>query len=373
MRLMVAVRELTGAGSLGLTIEPSGSFSVIGRKQPPLVVMLGSVMARRAKQLAARLPGGHDVERPAHLRRGAGEIDSHGAVADRDCDLDANAAVEVDAVIVEEVDGAVGALRNRAQRIARHRLGAVEQFGENRGQMIVAVGVGERREPPHPDRAGRNLRHQVALEGFGDAHIAPQDLQQRVVEDVAVAQFQRRQPDALLKNLRRIGRHRTGRHAADVLVVGHRGGERDRAAAREHRHHHGDVGQMRAAEIGVVHAVDVARRASPRSETRSRKRATQGISVARWIGIAIACASVSPCSVNRLADASSPSFTIGENELLQQRQLHLVGDAVELVAHHLDGDRIERLSRKRHRAPFNWTCVRARDCHARRRGRASPA
>ena len=47
-----------------------------------------------------------------------------------------------------------------------------------------------------------------------------------------------------------------------------------------------------------------------------RKRATQGISVARWIGIAIACASVSPCSVNRLADASSPSFTIGENELL---------------------------------------------------------
>src|SRR5688572_28773746 len=49
-----------------------------------------------------------------------------------------------------------------------------------------------------------------------------------------------------------------------------------------------------------------------------RKRATQGISVARWIGIAIACASVSPCSVNRLADASSPSFTIGENELLSR-------------------------------------------------------
>ena len=64
MRLMVAVRELTGAGSLGLTIEPSGSFSVIGRKQPPLVVMLGSVMARRAKQLAARLPEGTTLKGP---------------------------------------------------------------------------------------------------------------------------------------------------------------------------------------------------------------------------------------------------------------------------------------------------------------------
>src|SRR6516164_4572802 len=48
-----------------------------------------------------------------------------------------------------------------------------------------------------------------------------------------------------------------------------------------------------------------------------RMRAIQGMSVARWMGIATACASVSPCSVNRLADASRPSFTMGENELLR--------------------------------------------------------
>src|SRR5262245_16720105 len=35
------------------------------------------------------------------------------------------------------------------------------------------------------------------------------------------------------------------------------------------------------------------------------------------MGIATACASVSPDNVNRLAEASSPSLTIGENELFR--------------------------------------------------------
>ena len=43
--------------------------------------------------------------------------------------------------------------------------------------------------------------------------------------------------------------------------------------------------------------------------------ATAGIRVARWIGIEQACDSVSPSAVNRLADASSPSLTMGEKEL----------------------------------------------------------
>ncbi len=43
--------------------------------------------------------------------------------------------------------------------------------------------------------------------------------------------------------------------------------------------------------------------------------ATAGIKVARWIGIEQLCASVVPSSAKRLADASSPSLTIGENEL----------------------------------------------------------
>src|SRR5688572_30631719 len=39
------------------------------------------------------------------------------------------------------------------------------------------------------------------------------------------------------------------------------------------------------------------------------------MSVARCTGMAQACASVSPSTVKRLAEVSSPSFTIGEKEL----------------------------------------------------------
>src|SRR5262245_35371973 len=48
MRLMVAVRQLTGAGGLGFTIVPSGSTASTARKQPPLFGMEASEMARTA-------------------------------------------------------------------------------------------------------------------------------------------------------------------------------------------------------------------------------------------------------------------------------------------------------------------------------------
>ena len=49
MRLIVAVREPTGAGSHGFTSVPSGRWSDTGRKQPALVGIVGSVRARTAK------------------------------------------------------------------------------------------------------------------------------------------------------------------------------------------------------------------------------------------------------------------------------------------------------------------------------------
>ena len=45
---IVAVRALTGAGSRGLTRLPSGRVRVMGRKQPPLPGIEGSVTARTA-------------------------------------------------------------------------------------------------------------------------------------------------------------------------------------------------------------------------------------------------------------------------------------------------------------------------------------
>jgi hypothetical protein len=65
------------------------------------------------------------------------------------------------------------------------------------------------------------------------------------------------------------------------------------------------------------------------------------MSVARWIGIEQDCESVVPSAVNRLADASSPFLDDGREGAAQQRRLHLVGDAVELVANDFDRDGVE--------------------------------
>jgi hypothetical protein len=59
--------------------------------------------------------------------------------------------------------------------------------------------------------------------------------------------FRGRDPQALLVDLGGVGRHRSRRHAADVLVMGHGAAQRDHLAAMEDRRDDGDIGQMRAA------------------------------------------------------------------------------------------------------------------------------
>ena len=94
---------------------PLGRRSLIGRKQPPLVGMVGSVSARTAKHAAASEPDGTQLSGPLHLRTGAGEVELDVAALHRDGDLDADRLVELDAVIVEVIDEAIGSLGDGAQ------------------------------------------------------------------------------------------------------------------------------------------------------------------------------------------------------------------------------------------------------------------
>ena len=48
IRLIVAVRQLTGAGGRGFTIVPSGRIASTARKQPPLFGTDASEIARTA-------------------------------------------------------------------------------------------------------------------------------------------------------------------------------------------------------------------------------------------------------------------------------------------------------------------------------------
>ena len=68
-------------------------------------------------------------------------------------------------------------------------------------------------------------------------------------------------------------RHRARRDAADIGVMAARGDVRTSTVAAglvEHRRDHGDVGQMRAAVVGRVQHVDVARLACAMPLARAR-------------------------------------------------------------------------------------------------------
>src|SRR5262249_54139299 len=64
MRLMVAVRQLTGAGGRGVTIVPSGSTASAAPKQPPLLGIDGSEIARTGKYTADRVEAGTELKGP---------------------------------------------------------------------------------------------------------------------------------------------------------------------------------------------------------------------------------------------------------------------------------------------------------------------
>ncbi len=76
------------------------------------------------------------------------------------------------------------------------------------------------------------------------------------------------------------------------------------------------------------------------------RRPTIGVSAPRWIGTASACASVSPRSGEQRGGGVQPFLDDRREGAAHQRELHLVGDAVQLVAHHLQRDRIDPCMRQ---------------------------
>ena len=89
------------------------------------------------------------------------------------------------------------------------------------------------------------------------AAVSSDECQQAFAEPAAVHQLDRRDDDAFLVDLG-AERQRTGRHAADVGMVGAAGDEVFGPAVGENGRDHGDVRQMGAAAPGVVEHDDVA-------------------------------------------------------------------------------------------------------------------
>ena len=167
----------------------------------------------------------------------------------------------VELAVVQAVDHAAHALGGIVLHVLH--VGLHDRQGEMRHHLAQLL---------HALFVGGDLRFQVVdvLHRIARRIFRPG---QRVVElalaeTAAVDQLEVVDVDALLLDRRCVRRHRARRDAADIGMVTARGDpEQDRSFfAVKHRRANRDVGQMRAAVVGRVDRVDVARRnACPRS------------------------------------------------------------------------------------------------------------
>ncbi len=138
--------------------------------------------------------------------------------------------------------------------------------------------------------------------------------------------------------MRAVGRHRARRDAADVGMVGARGGEEEQAAVVEDGHHHRNVGQVGATVIGVVEGVDVAlaHLVAPELQDRAHRfahraqvdRHVRGIGDQVAVGVEDGTGEVEP-----LLDVDRVGGVL-------ERDAHLLGDGHEEIVEDLEQDRV---------------------------------
>ena len=166
--------------------------------------------------------------------------------------------------------------------------------------------------------------------------------QQRIefflAEAAAIDQLEIVDVDAFLLDRGGVRRHRARRDAADIGMVAARGDPEQDLAAVEDRRADGDVGQMRAAVIGRVDRVDVARadlafvladdgldRAIHRAEMH---RHVRGVGDQRAV------------AVEHRAGEIEPLLDVDRIGGVLQRHAHLLGDRHEQIVEHFEHDRI---------------------------------
>jgi hypothetical protein len=126
-------------------------------------------------------------------------------------------------------------------------------------------------------------------------------------------------------------------------VVRHGGGERDRPTAREDRHDHSKIREMRAAAVGIVQDIDVTlvhlldgKGLDDRGHRRDQRTEVDGNGACLREG----------CTVEReeARRGVETFFHDWRAGAFQQRRLHLLSDLVEAVPDHLEGDWVEAVS-----------------------------
>ena len=157
------------------------------------------------------------------------------------------AQLEVALARLEQVGRGARAVGQRVEAGTGAALGVVQHGGGGLAQALDAEAPGELAEAVDAGPVGGELRPQVGAALVGLAHPPAELGDRRGVE------HPRGDDHALLVQRRRVGRHRARHPRADVGVVGARGREAQQlAGVGERGRHDRDVGQVRAACVGVV-------------------------------------------------------------------------------------------------------------------------
>ena len=187
---------------------------------------------------------GRDVERGAHLGRGAGEVEQHLPVLHRHGDVDAHEA-QADHVGLDVVGVAVGALGDMGDDPSRLGLGVIQHLidrGVDGGEVVLGD---QFVDALLGGRQAREASLHVAPVLVGRARVDQDHLAQRLVEFAGGIELLRRNPQALLEDLGRGRRDRSRHPPADVADVDETPGPAQQLAVDEDRLPQIDVRKMR--------------------------------------------------------------------------------------------------------------------------------
>ncbi|GBD41956.1 hypothetical protein HRbin39_01343 [bacterium HR39] len=266
------------------------------------------------------------VEVPVLLFAGSGEVDPRRAALPVHVHPHPDHRAEVVGVFegtaLQPVDDPPHALLGVLLDVVHVGLDHVQPEGVDHGQQLVRALAARR-------HLGLEVGHVLArVAGRPGPRI--QQLQQFLF---AKAPFLHQQEvvdqHAFLVDVPRIGRHGPGGDAADVGMVCPRGGEEQQpAVAAEDRHDHRHVGKMRAAVVGVVQAVGVARLhgAAARADHRAHRFA-HGAEVHRHVG--------------RVGDEEAVAVEDGAGEIEPLLDIDRVGGVLQYHAHLLGDVHVE--------------------------------
>ena len=256
-----------------------------------------------------------------------------------------------EAIVVHRVFEAVRAVRQRGDGRPRQALAVVQQRLPRAPEPGEAEPQRQRAQPLGADPLRGDLGVKVASALVRGPHVAQHERQRLLDEHARAIEPHRRDHEAFLDQLRGDG-HRSGRDPPDVRLVGPARHEADRPGApparalrlgedgRDHRH----VGQVRAAEIGVVQDRDVAR--GPGGERLHRAhRLRHRAEVHRDMG---GLRQQSALGVEDRAGVVLALLDVGRERGVAQRRAHLFGRGGDERVEDREPRRIGRVAR-RHR------------------------